>query len=109
MQLQMDMGDKNLYDVAFRNIIESHLKYLREHLNTQSIRLDPHIEYEYAGDFYGLLQAMGYPHDIQWILMRVNGLHSPIDYTGELETILVPPDAVITMLLSRHLNVSTIS
>ncbi len=108
-QLQMPLGDKSMYDVAFRNIIESHLKYLREHINTRVIYLDPQAEYLYTGDFYGLLQSMGYPHDIQWIIMRINWLHSTIDYTGELKAILIPPEAVITNLLTRFLNVATIS
>ena len=42
--------------------------------------------------------------DMFWIVMRINNLYSPIDYNGELGSILIPSANSITILLTRYIN-----
>lgn len=102
--LQLNAGEVNYYSQTFRNTIENHLDFFRNDVSTTTLVLDVHDEYKYRGDFYGLLLKNKIHQDMFWITMRVNALHSPIDYDGELKLILVPSTYKINALLSRSIN-----
>ena len=101
---QIDIGEVNYYTSTFRNIIENHLEYFRKDTSTNTLVLNVHDEYKYRGDFYGLLLKNNIRQDMFWIVMRVNALHSPIDYDGELKVILIPSIHKINILLGRSIN-----
>jgi len=102
--LQIPIGEVNMYSKGFRNLIENHIALLQVDPSTTQISLNPHDEDKYIGDFYELLQHLEVTQDMFWITMRVNGLHSPLDYQGDLSQILVPSLTTIQNLLTRYIN-----
>jgi hypothetical protein len=98
-----------MYSVGFRNLIENHLNLLRILPSTKRLPIDPKKEHSYYGDFYNLLyNEFGIAQDILWVVMRVNHLNSPLDYTGALGYVTIPSRSEIEQLLRRYLNSTTI-
>lgn len=107
-QLKVPYRDANYYSEGFRNLIENHLPYLRSHVTTKLINLDTHVEYKNQGDFYGLLTDLKINPDLHWITLRLNYLHSPIDYTPYLTHLLEPTTTTLNELVMRYMNTITI-
>ena len=102
--LQIDSGDSNYYSTGFRQIIEDHLPHLKKSKFTKTVTLNPQSEYKYIGDFYSLLQSLSVQQDLFWITMRVNDLHSPLDYNGDLIEVLLPERYELDSMLTRFLT-----
>jgi hypothetical protein len=100
--LMLPAGPAVFYTPEFRVMIESHLKYLREHPETQILNLNPHSVYKYEHDLFGLLGELNIPPQHHWIVMRVNGYTNPVDLVEGTETLLIPSLSAITSLLSVH-------
>jgi hypothetical protein len=108
-KLQLTIDEIGVLSPGFRNLIENHRLLLKKDTNTFFIELSPHDEYKYTGDFYQLLSKLKINQSLFWITMRINDMHSPIDYNGDKKIILVPAMATINYLLTRFLNETTIS
>jgi ABC-type phosphate transport system auxiliary subunit len=105
---QLDAGNTNMYSVGFRNLIENHLPQIRTYPNTKVLSLDPKKEQIFTGNFYGLLYNIDFvQQDMFWITMRTNGLLSPLDYSGNLNYVLIPSRGDIELLLQRYKNATT--
>lgn len=107
--LQIPIGNVNYYSTGFRNLIENHVIYLQTNPTTRIVQLLPYDEYKYQGDIYALFYKLGVSQDQWWVTLRVNGLHSPLDYAGNLGTILLPAKSTTDALLTAYLNSSTIN
>lgn len=102
--LQIPMGESNVNSVGFRNLLENHIGLLQKDISTQQITLNPHDEHKWTGDLYGLLIQLSISQDLWWLTLRLNDLHSPIDYQGNLKVLLVPSINTVQVLLTRYLN-----
>ena len=105
---QITSGTSNTYSVGFRNLIEDHIQYLQTSPYTRSIALKGMDEYRFTGDFYALLQVNNIDQDMWWVVMRINNLHSPIDYAGDLKSILVPDRDRVLAILQKYMNTETV-
>lgn len=94
----------NYFSAGFRAIIEDHLQILRNTAKLHTVEVSGFQELKYQGDFYGLLRDMGIDHDYHWITLRLNDLHSPMDYQGNLVNIKIPKIDYIKFLLRRYKN-----
>jgi len=106
--LQIPVGEPNFFSKGFRQLIEDHIFALRSDTTTQIVTLKAQDENKYIGDFYGLLLTYNITQDMFWITMRVNNLHSPTDYSGDLKYILKPSRSIIVGLLTTFYNSITI-
>ena len=106
--LQISPGEVNVYSSGFRNLIENHLPMLRQDASTTLVSLIPYDEYRYVGDFYSLLHHLKVTQDLFWITLRLNNLHSPINYAGDLQHIVIPSKTKIKSLLTRYINTVSI-
>lgn len=88
----------------FRNIIEDHLQILKIKGRKIPLQVTPFQETKYRGDFYGLLHSINIPIELHWITMRINGLHSPMDYQGNIIELIGPDAVYINLLLQRYMN-----
>lgn len=102
--LQIPVGNVNCYSPGFRNLIENHLIFLRNRTSTINTPIEAIVENKYKGDFYQLLLYLGIDQDLFWITLRLNNLHNPLDYSGNLGTILIPADSTIKDLLAIFIN-----
>ena len=100
--LMNDEGPKIFYDADFRNVIEAHLRILREHPNTAVLDIEPQKAYKYEFDLYGLLLSLNIAPYYHWIVMRVNDLTTPIDFTHEMLRLILPAAGTIDSIRSTH-------
>lgn len=106
-------GDTGYSSISFRRVIEDHLEWLRIHPLTTTIFPSVINAHKAKGDFYKLLALMNIPPDLWWIIMRVNGYVTPMDYLGDDDTglttygneplgLLVPNESTLKTMLMRH-------
>lgn len=87
----IDTSTPDMYfDEAFRTVIEHHLSYLRNNRNNAYIDLTPRDTVVWKGNFYGLLYEKRIPVEQHWIIMRLNGLDSTMDFKGDFDRIYLP-------------------
>jgi hypothetical protein len=105
---QVPIGEINFYSDGFRNLFENHIPFLKNDLSTKKVFIAPHDEVKYIGDLYGMLQSSNVSQDLWWCTMRLNGLHSPISYNGDLGFFLLPSRTKLEELARRFLNTLTV-
>ena len=105
-KLQIPVGNTLFYSTAFRNLIENYLSVLKQIPSTTTIPLTEGQQYQYQGNFYGLLVSLNIPQDLHWITLRLNGLLSPFDFTGDLPNLLVPSKDTLNQELTKLLTVT---
>lgn len=82
------MSAVQTYDIAFRNYIEDHLMFLRDHETTELVNIDGGLAYKNSGDFYGLLTDMSVPVYLHWVLLRVNNMTNPFAFNEDMVSML---------------------
>lgn len=80
-------------------VIESHLRYLREHPATAVVTVTGQQAEKYTGDFYGLLDSLSVNKN-HYLVMRVNKMHASSDYDGRTLTLHIPDTATISQFLT---------
>ena len=93
--LMQEDGSDEYYDEHFRNCIEDHLPYLRKEGNYTVVTFDNGVAYKYENDFTGLLLYLKIPKSLHWIVLRLNGFTSPIEYDGTVNFVKIPVDSVL--------------
>lgn len=88
--LMIDAGPDLHYSPEWHTTIESHLRWLIEHPTTVVQNIDPQNAYKYEADLWGLLSNETIPMYMHWIIMRMNGLVTPTDFTADMTTLLIP-------------------
>ena len=96
-------GNLEMYSLGIRQALEDHLEILQTTGISTIAQLTAGQASKYKGDFYGLLGSLGVSSDIQWITMRVNGYHSPADYTEDRAKVLILQPVAVSNILDRHL------
>lgn len=105
-KLAVKEGASTFYEPGFHHFLESYMGYLRTHPSTVSIAVDPHDNYKYEGDLYGLLAANGIEHHHHWLVMRLNDIKRPSQVDPNLMTLLVPDLSLIDRLRQLYLSVN---
>lgn len=96
------MSTEVFYTQPFKQYIETHLKFLRDHPDTIKRVVEPGLVYKNRFDFYGLLLDMKVPYQYHWLIMRVNGMHDPSEMPAEHLALLVPDTRVIDQLVQLY-------
>ena len=96
-------NSKPFFDPNFRNILDSHLEYLKV---TGNVELDASVDTDYMGqfhgDFYAILTHMNITPKYHRIIMLMNGLTNPIQYEGQLTSLIIPDLTVIDRIMSVY-------
>lgn len=82
-------GPDVYYNSSFRDVLEQHLTFLREHEGARTIEVSTREMEKFKQDLYNFLSLKGVDGYLHWITMRVNGWLSPIEFEGK-DSILVP-------------------
>ena len=90
--------EKEYQDLDVIIMLESHLTYLRS--ISSIIDFPQTFTVKYVGDFYGLLQELGYQSNDFYIIMQVNDMKSPSDYKGTQNYFYLPPMAEVERLVT---------
>lgn len=94
------MGDSNYYTAKYRQMIEDHINFLRNHKSNSIVNLAPMVSFKYAADFYGLLFHLNIPMEYHYAILRVNGFRNPSDFQGTEPSISVVETDIIKRLVN---------
>lgn len=95
-------GPDIYYDGKFRQILEDHLHYLKQHPTTEEITVDAQSAVRGDGDLISVLIDYDIPRHLHWLIMRINGMTSPMDYRSDQTSLLIPPQGLVEKLIKRH-------
>lgn len=95
-------GEKITYTLSFRQMMEDHLEYLREHESTELLTIRADVGWRYHGDLHGVLNHYGFDWDMHWIIMRINGYQCAQDFDYEDQELLIPSSTVVDDLTKQH-------
>lgn len=107
--LAFDAGASAYYDADFRNVLEDHMGYLRSHASTRTIVVDPGQAYKYEFDLYGYLLSVGVPANLHWVVLRLNKLTTPMDFTMQLSQLLVADAGLVDKIRQSHMSTRRLS
>ena len=99
----LEDGADVYYEDSFRQAIEDHLTYIREHPTTERYTLLPKDVDRFTGNLFGYLVDIKKPTYMHWIIMRVSGLTDPTDFGINNTLLLVPNIKVIDDIRQRSL------
>lgn len=93
-------GPSVYYTPQWHRLLETHMRWLRESIPLRPIQIQDQLAYKYEGDLFGLLQEIGIDDVYHWVVMRVNGLNSPLEYSSDRTVLLIPPSDQIDRLMA---------
>ena len=100
--LLLNPGPNIYYDSQFRIVLEDHMTYLRNLNTTRRIEIDIQNAYKYEGDLFGLLFTLNINPHLHFIVMRLNNMRSPTEYTNEIRSLLIPDETQISRIISAY-------
>jgi len=92
------------FDSDFRNVLEDHMTFLRNHPETAIVSIKPIDLVKYAFDLTGLLNNLNIPINLHWVVARMNGMYSLTEVKEDMYQILVPSSKVIENLRQVFVN-----
>lgn len=102
-------GDAVRYTDGWRAMIEDHLPYIRKQISTRLVEVTPILAVAFRFDLAGLLNAMGYSDpDDYFVIMRLNGWHSPTEVDDKCRSLIIPDPSVIKTLTNTYKTQKTI-
>lgn len=105
----INMGPDVYYSDKFRDVLEDHMTYLRTHPETGMTVITPGEANQWQGDFFGLLQDKGRPAHLHWLIMRMNGYTSPLQFTSDMIAFIEPNPAVVDRIRQASASAARIS
>lgn len=100
--LMSSEGDQIYYTEAFRNVLEDHMPFFRNHPSTKYVSITPAYAYANDKDFIGLLNTLNVPRYLHWLIMRMNDLSSPQDFDGLTLSIITPDPTLVQRIKAAH-------
>lgn len=94
----VNQGEQIFYTSKYRQMIEDHVIFLRNHKTVTTVSLVPMLSYRYMADFYGLLFHLNLQPEFHYAVLRLNGYKSPLDFKGTESSILMCDVALIKRL-----------
>lgn len=104
--LEINTGPSVYYKEDFRNVLESHLLYLKGLNTTVKLQLEPHIVNRFKFDFYGILMNYHIPKHLHWLVLRLNNLYDPCVFPEDISIILVPSESEVDIIRQIYLTKS---
>ena len=98
----VDEGPALFYNPSFRATLETHLSLLREHKDTDFLTIESYPAHKYEYDFYGLLSFYKVEPKYHWLILRMNEMTSPPEYTSDITAILIPSNAVVGSIVQAY-------
>ena len=88
---RIDVSTPDLYyDPRFRILIEQHLADLKNYKGNTSLKVEPIDLDTFDGNLYGYLFSQRVPVSQHWIIMRMNGMDSTLDFNENHGTLILP-------------------
>ena len=88
-----------LYSSIFRNHLEYFLEGMRNNDTRVEVPLNAALANQYSNRFYSLLKHLKVPNELHYLVLRLNNMTSPFDYTEDMQMLLLPEERVLNKLL----------
>lgn len=98
----IDEGASLFYDQGFRAVLETHMDYLRRHPESDFLTIETYPAHKYEYDLYGLLAYYKVDLKYHWLVMRMNELTSPTEYSSEVTALIIPSNTVINSIIQNY-------
>ncbi len=89
------------YDDKLRQLITTHKTYIREHSTTAVSTINNSEMMVHQYNLYGYLNKIGINTSLHWIVLMINGIQTPTDFTVGMDSLLIPDlrliEEIITM------------
>ena len=102
--LSFDAGPSIYYKDDFRAVLEDHMSFLREHKSTSQLYVDANKAYKYEHDLFGFLANASVGAHLHWVIMRMNKMTSPMEFTLGTEVLLIPDVGLIDKIRQSHMS-----
>jgi hypothetical protein len=102
--LMFDPGPSVYYTDGFRQVLEDHMTYLRQHQSTQVMAVSPRAAWENDQDLFGFLQLVNLQPQFHWVTMRMNNFSSPTEFGTSVTQLLIPSSVVLEQLRSAYMT-----
>lgn len=105
---QLNPGLGTYYGEAWHLVLESHLPNFLQSPNNRLVPIAAVDAFRFEGDLFSLLGQSAYytdPTD-RWLVMRLNGMRSPMEYTASMTQLIFPSTAEIGSLFDLYRTVS---
>ena len=102
LKLAQKSGPEVYYNKDFMDVLEAHLDYLKKDSSTHIVQVKADRVAIYEGDFYGYLNEVGIEPEYHWIIMRINGMRSPTEFTNGMDTLFIPSKDEINQIRMAH-------
>lgn len=86
----------------FYALMESCLDYIRKHDGVTQFSVTPQQADKYRGDFHGLLDSLSIDKKLHYLITRLNGMKSSLDYDGRATVFNQPPVSVTRLIFSQY-------
>lgn len=98
--LMTPWNDNIYFNEDFLIALKSYIPYLKRSTAITYETPTNNILYKYQGDFYGLLDYMGYSKQYFFCILLFNGLRSSTDFKSDMTTVAIPDLNEIDLLYS---------
>lgn len=103
----IDQGESFYYGDEYRTFVETHLDHIRKHPTTNQIAVSAEIAHLYQYDLSSFLLSAEFnnslngltPFHDHYLVMRVNDMTSPQEFTPDIRTLLLPSKDYMTSLV----------
>lgn len=102
------VGENVWFDLRFKVMLEQHLIGLKQMDGTTFIDITPHDCEYYQGNFHGILFKYGVPPYLHWLVTRMNGFDSSVDFRGEETRFMLPNVERLNKLKEMFMTVHNI-
>lgn len=89
-----------------QNVLHDHYSYLSTVTVSNFITVTKFQCTKFEGDFYGLLADLNIPSEYFPYILNFNGLLHPTDYVPEMETVVIPSLAELSLILQVNNTVT---
>lgn len=97
-------GSAQIFTPEYRQMIEDHLSYIRNHVSTRVLQIANIMKIRYDYDLYGFIAAQ-YRADYAWVVMRVNGFYTSLEFNmamGTSDSLILPDIDLLENLKKKH-------
>lgn len=101
--LDNTFDDSEYNSESFKTVIEDHLSILSHPKRITEVKsVSPVDANRFEYDFFGLLRILNVPVQYHWVVMRVNGMSSPVDFRKTMLSVKIPNYDLIQTLFTYH-------
>lgn len=103
-ELMISQGPSIYYSNEFRNVLEDHMSFLRADQGTRVVAVDPGLAYRYEHDLYSYLRNANVEANIHWLVMRMNGMTTPMEFGPEYQLLAIPDIGTVDRIRQSHMS-----